>query len=169
MRAWKSVGASIALGFAVTLVCLTSSKRSPSALEQVASQRVIVVHGAKIATAAEKSKSILSKKLVEELKEDECEEQHRWRAFCKRRAEDDDWEAKWAVFCKKKTVHTKDCDETDETQKELTKIHQGLIKSCRELLASTLADEACTTSSSSSSPGCQLSFCRQIIATDEQN
>ena len=31
---------------------------------------------------------------------------------------------KWEDFCKKKTVHTQDCDEEEETQKGLTDIHQ---------------------------------------------
>jgi hypothetical protein len=31
---------------------------------------------------------------------------------------------KWAEFCKKRTGHTKECDEEDESQEELKKIHQ---------------------------------------------
>jgi hypothetical protein len=110
---------------------------------------------------------LLLARMTEEL-EDACSEQEQWGPFCKNRAEEDDYKEKWEAFCTKKLAPTKECDEEQESQNELKKIHAGLVNSCKDMIAHAPdpGPHACLSTSPQNSPECQLAFCKKMVSAE---
>ena len=137
-----------------------SSKRLPHAgMLQAAGDRLHVL--------AERGESLLKIVTGEQL-EEACSEQEQWGQFCKNRAEDEDYSEKWEAFCSKKLAPTSECEQEKRSQHELKKIHEGLIKSCQDIILHYRGERMCDRASPQDAPECQVAFCKQLLATEHE-